>query len=458
MKAIVFIDTSQETKWVEKLLPGEHPWMLSILNKPLIAFYLDFFKLAGCTEIRIVQADDSVAVGRYLDDGSLWGMNVSYTLARSEDSIKKVLRKNSAFIGDDSCFFVRGLSFLRYEKERLDFSFAENDVTYSLTSAESSFLVIKKGFDFSHPITPLSKSIKLVAIDRVKVYFELSMAVLDGERDHYFLPGYTAEPDAFIGQNVEIDRGTDFEKPIAIGDNVKLFSLTLIGPLAILGDNVIIDKRSSVKRSIIYNGTYVGPDLDIDNMILYRNKLISPESEVSIPLTDFFLAAPLAINPFQLISNRIIAIVFSFFLTILLLPFVTPVLFVQIFLQKTRIVQKELIINEKGDRAKIFAMVSESPWMQRIIHFTMTDIFLFLPLVFQMKVSVVGNKMVSPKEWSSAYKELKKYSPGLFSLLDIVVEHEGVNNLIHERYYINHKSILYDIHIVFHAIMRRLVT
>ena len=80
--------------WMREFFPGAAPYMLRILNKPLLEYYVDFCWLLGIEEIRIVLYDSEIETEEYFGDGAKWGVRISYGLAHDEDSMEGILAKN----------------------------------------------------------------------------------------------------------------------------------------------------------------------------------------------------------------------------------------------------------------------------------------------------------------------------------------------------------------------------
>lgn len=97
---------------------GVSKQLLPIYNKPMIYYPLSVLMLAGIRDISIITTpNDQIQFKRLLDDGSQWGLNLSYISQPSPDGLAQayLLAKNflagapSAMVLGDNIFFGHGL-------------------------------------------------------------------------------------------------------------------------------------------------------------------------------------------------------------------------------------------------------------------------------------------------------------------------------------------------------------
>ncbi|MDT3699046.1 MAG: sugar phosphate nucleotidyltransferase [Thermincola sp.] len=80
--------------------------------------------------------------------------------------------------------------------------------------------------------------------------------------------GGALKKDIFIGRNCRIDETAVINGPVLIGDNCSIGKGVVLGPYAVLGNNCIIDNGASLKRSLIWNGTYIGKFAEVRGAVL----------------------------------------------------------------------------------------------------------------------------------------------------------------------------------------------
>ncbi|AOS84174.1 nucleoside-diphosphate-sugar pyrophosphorylase [Chlorobaculum limnaeum] len=271
--------------WSHEVFPCVHPLLLPLCNKPFIEYLIDLAILTGSTAVRILCDGGLGPVERYCEDGSRWGIALSYESLHADDTVPILLGKNRRFCGSERIMVVSGFSFIRYDK-RLDYkSLAGSRPEGEWVSSPGGSITLsgppeQPRTDGTNP--PLS----LMPLDGLATYYRASMEALETGADRYVLPGYGGEPGCSIGRNVVISKSVQIRKPVSIGNNVQLLGDTIIGPSAIIGSNVIIDRESSVESSIVLDNTYIGEHLEVNGRIASGNRLNDPVSGASISMED----------------------------------------------------------------------------------------------------------------------------------------------------------------------------
>lgn len=84
----------------------------------------------------------------------------------------------------------------------------------------------------------------------------------------------------WIGNNCTIDNDAILEAPVFIGDGVKIYNESHIGPYSILGKNNIISPGVTIKRSVTFDNCYIGNASEVRGGVLCKN--VQLESKVSV--------------------------------------------------------------------------------------------------------------------------------------------------------------------------------
>ncbi|MFT6734661.1 MAG: glucose-1-phosphate thymidylyltransferase [Polaribacter sp.] len=88
---------------------GVSKQLLPIYDKPMIFYPISVLMLAGIKDILIISTPDDIGgYKRLLDDGSRFGINISYEVQPTPDGLAQAFIIGEEFIGDDSVCLVLG--------------------------------------------------------------------------------------------------------------------------------------------------------------------------------------------------------------------------------------------------------------------------------------------------------------------------------------------------------------
>ncbi|MDD2331481.1 MAG: NDP-sugar synthase [Candidatus Cloacimonetes bacterium] len=433
------------------------PYLLKLVNKPLLEYFLDFASLLKVKQVRIVSDTSSKEIERYFEKGQKWGIDVSYALAHPEDSVKNVYLKNISFCKEDDLIIMNGFFFIEYNRDSLSQRVSFADLGACMDSGKNLYYIPINVNPSSISFCRFDQSIRIRELENVVEYFKLSMDILANQNKHYVLPGYSNEKNAFYGISFIYPHSCQISKPIMIGNNTRFRDHTIIGPNSIIGDNVVIDDHSEVQNSIIYDNTYVGPDLELNQKIIYRNMLISGLTGDYIQISDnviiSYLEQGIMASFFNVLVQRLIALFLILLMAVPWLVLWVPLLII------TRKNLTEYIMEKRGRIKKFCDPLSiKRFWLGRVLLHLSLDKFVRLLFAFAGRLYLVGNHLyVNNAINRKLCKDLEVYNPGVFSLIESKQSGEEAIDEFYELEYINNCSTRNNLVILVKTLYRRLV-
>jgi NDP-sugar pyrophosphorylase family protein len=451
MKCLIFTKID-DVSWVNDCFDKTNPYLLKIVNKPLLEYFIDFCSTLQISEIKIVSNKATTSLSDFFKDGKKWGVEIDYNISKPEDNLKRVVLKNYSFCKNNDVLIFSDFFFLEYDirnisaKKEEVFNFLKENKSRNLQvlRKDESFKDIEMDKDL-----PENHLLNISYIRDVKQYFSLSMDILSNRCCNYVLPGYSSEPRTYLGMNVTYPKSTTIDTPVMIGNNVRLGEMVAIGKNSVIGDNIIIESLSNISNSIIYSDSFVGGDLEIDNKIIYHNKLISATSGEVIIMDDDYLISGISkekkVGKIQRVFHILLALIQIIIQTI---PFllISPVLLV---LHKKYHLTQIYYLSKDKQIKRMFSVdnARKHPFIKFIKKFAL-DKYPYLFYVLSGKLLLVGNKAYTmTRKHKKIITNLPYYHPGVYSYWESLNQGFTSEEEIHELYYINNNTFWSNIYI-----------
>ncbi len=309
--------------------------MVPMVNRPVMEHTVELLKEHGITDIGVTLQYMPQEIISYFGDGSRLGVSMNYFIEETPLGTAGSVKNSGSFL-KDTFVVISGDALTDFNlSEAIDYHRAKGAVaTLVLTPVEipleygvvitaedgkiRQFLekpgwgevfsdtvntgiyilepevldLIPEGkkFDFSQELFPLllnngeplfgvSLNGYWCDIGNLKQYQEAQFAAIDG-KVRVKIPGEMKKGQIFIGKNCRIDETADIKGPVIIGDNCLIGKNSVIGPQAVLGDNCRVDNGATIKRSVVWNGTYIGKQAEIRGAVLCSKVLVKDRAAV----------------------------------------------------------------------------------------------------------------------------------------------------------------------------------
>ena len=103
----------------------------------------------------------------------------------------------------------------------------------------------------------------------------------------------------WIGRNTVIHPNVRLQTPVVVGDNCYIGAGVQLGPTAVIGNNVVIDEEATIVNTAVFNGTYVGQLVNLENRLVNKGQVVDIATGKAVQITDQFLVG----RAFQTVSD-----------------------------------------------------------------------------------------------------------------------------------------------------------
>ncbi|HHX73635.1 MAG TPA: NDP-sugar synthase, partial [Firmicutes bacterium] len=104
-------------------------------------------------------------------------------------------------------------------------------------------------------------------IGSIEQYHAAHLDVLQGKAKLELLPPQ-AEPGIYLAENVLIEPGARLIPPVFVGSGSRIENGARVGEYSVIGSGTQVEAEASVKRSILFRNTYIGPRAELRGAVL----------------------------------------------------------------------------------------------------------------------------------------------------------------------------------------------
>lgn len=296
--------------------------MVPLLNKPVMEYSIELLKNHGITDIGVTTCYLPEIIKDYFGDGSRWGVNLQYFWEDEPLGTAGSVRNATEFLdetfivisGDaltdlnlsDAIKFHRdkgGIATLVLSQQEIPLEFGvvmtddEDKISRFLEKpswgevfsdlANTGIYILEPEifnyydsgvkFDFSKDLFPtlMQSGESLYGypgdgywsdIGDVEQYMQTHFDILLGKADVY-IKGNQVGSGIWIGEGTTLPPNVNLTAPIFIGEDVVIKSGSYLENV-VIGDHTIIESACSLKRSILWNGVYLGRNAEVRGAFL----------------------------------------------------------------------------------------------------------------------------------------------------------------------------------------------
>jgi NDP-sugar pyrophosphorylase family protein len=277
--------------------------LFPLVDRPILHHIVDSLASQGIRRFEFVLGHLPEKIETYLGDGARWGCAFGFHLLPSESDPLRMVETIATGLNDE---VVLG------QGDRLpDFQlWTVPSATLFMTDAGAwtGWAVLPRASRlFASLRSYASGEVKIhdLGFQEVVVNRELTFenapqllrsqhALLTGAFSGSTVGGCEKEPGIWISRNVTVHPTAKLLAPVYIGPNCRIGIDVRIGPSAVISEGCIVDEQSSVANSVVAPRTYIGRGLELEHVIVDRNRLVNAKLETAFLVSESFLLSGLA--------------------------------------------------------------------------------------------------------------------------------------------------------------------
>ncbi len=310
--------------------------MVPILNRPIAEHIINLLKRHNITEIIATLHYLPDVMRDYFQDGSDFGVQMTYAVEEDQPlgtagcvkNIAELLDRTFLVISGDSITDFNLSAAIKFHKQKQSkativltrvpnpiefgvvitdkegrirrflekpstsevFSDTVNTGTYILEPEVLEYLPPNQETDFSKDLFPLLLEKGEPIYGYVAEGYWCDVGHLEAYRDAQYDGLYRKvkldftyeerSPGVWVGENTYIDPTANIQTPVAIGNNCRIGPRVLIEAGTVIGDNVTIGADADIKRPIIWNGSIIGEEANLQACVAARGVRIDRRAHV----------------------------------------------------------------------------------------------------------------------------------------------------------------------------------
>jgi lipopolysaccharide/colanic/teichoic acid biosynthesis glycosyltransferase len=295
--------------------------LLPLADRPFLQHVVEALVRHGARRFEFVLCHLPEKIEARFGDGARWGCSFRYHLTPSDSEALRVAA-GIASGESEEILLASGTSLPAFDLTAV----APGALIY-YADAWTGWARIAPGARLPTLPIPAGTSAHIagicLSINTGDDFLRAQRAALDGTFEGLMIAGREADPHVWISRNVALHPSVVIAPPVYIGENCRIGKGAQIGPSAVIGSNCIIDEQSIVLNSMVAPGTYIGEALELDSVVVDRNRLVNLRLGTSVLISETFLLGSLTERSrgraVQRLRDRLIALVLLLILWPLLL-------------------------------------------------------------------------------------------------------------------------------------------
>ncbi len=294
--------------------------LLPVAGKPLVVHALEALAAAGVKRVLVVVSPHAEAVTAALGGGERWGMSLEWASSLENESADAVEQRLGARLPGEF-LSVRGdvlftpflAGFLAEAAKRPD-----APTVAAVTAVEggtaTGVRLVRAGAprplgllgdpeareawrDPDGTAVVEAEGAVFSAVESLAAFHRACLDAAAGRFPGLFVPGQEVAVGVRTGRRTRLPLRAVRAWPVFAGDRCRVdVEAELLGDV-VLCDDVYVDRRASLKSTVVLPHSYVGELVELENAIVWTNDLVRVDTGAVATVTDRFLLADLRETP-----------------------------------------------------------------------------------------------------------------------------------------------------------------
>lgn len=321
--------------------------LIPLVNRPFIQHVVEYLVGCGFQELDILLYNQPELIESLLEDGTRWGCRIRFHLLRDTSLIGKTIKLIHEQNSLDRVLLADAVTLPQVDLLRslpagsthppVMFCAEKRSTPYPHGWTGWAWLTKKAMGQISDRCTKEelgtslledtfggSTSVSVPGCIHISTYqgiLEAHQCVLDKDFQGLIFTGKEVEEGIWLSRNVVLNPTAKIAPPVYIGRNCRIGKGVHLGPYATIGRNCVVDAHSSVENALIFPDTYVGESLDLNDVIVDRNRLVNARFDSEMHITDPFILSSMKDRQVRKWLSGIFSRAFACILLMITLPF-----------------------------------------------------------------------------------------------------------------------------------------
>lgn len=280
--------------------------LLTFFDRPFLQHQVEYLASRGVRDLDFVLCQFPEQVERALGDGGRWGCRFTYHLARDPAEpyrcLPESVKGELLLLGDAQCLPCLPEALPTASSAPLFFcrrdpSLANGPVQWTGWAClpggwlrQSGDAELAPGLSRAAPAAgQVVEVLGLLSMASCREYAQAHECVLAGKFPGLLLTGREVEPQIWVSRNVRLHPSAQLVPPVYLGENCDVAEGVQRGPATVLGADSVVEKNSTVARSVVWPGSYLGEDLEVDESIIDGHRLVNYQLDVAVNVPEHFI-------------------------------------------------------------------------------------------------------------------------------------------------------------------------